>query len=160
MSTLARKVAATPARLATNAWQRIIDLLAPTNASARSELAGVVGVASLLITEETMKSSPIIASGDGPRVRVYCVYGDDAIEGSKVSEAAIAGSPVDQDEGWKISLPCGSDDLEWVRASLKKRSAWITARDVSETQLPEEAGDENARSANAVTINVESFLRP
>jgi hypothetical protein len=160
MTTVARKVAATPARLATDAWQRIIDLLAPTNASARTELAGVVGVASLLITEEAMKSSPIIASGDGPRVRVYCVYGDDAIEGSKVSEAAIADSPVDQDDGWKISLPCASDDLEWVRASVKKRTERITARDVSETQLSEEAGDDNARSANPATINVESFLRP
>lgn len=159
MSTIARKVAATPVRLATAAWQRITDLLAPTNATARTELASVAGIACLLITEEVMKSSPIITSGNGPRVRVYCVYGDDAIEGSTVNEAGINGSPVETDDAWKLSLPCPSEDLEWVRASLKKRSSRITARDMAETQLPGESEDD-ARSASAATINMESFLRP
>lgn len=160
MSTIARKVAATPVRLATAAWQQIIDLVAPTNASARDELASVAGIASSLITEEAMKSSPIIVSGDGPQLRVYCVYGDDAIEGSKTNEAAITDSPVDVGDAWKMSLPCPPDDLEWVRVSLKKRSARITARDMSEIRLPGESDDDNSDAAHAATINLESFLRP
>jgi hypothetical protein len=160
MTVLARKVAATPVRLATDAWQRIVDLIAPTNAAARTELMSIVGVASSLITEESMKSSPIIVTGAGPRVRLYCLYGDDAVEGSKTNEAAIPGSPAETADDWKMSLPCPSDDLEWVRASLKKRSTRVTARDMSETRLQEEDDEDAATSASAATINMESFLRP
>lgn len=160
MTVLARKVAATPVRLATDAWQRIVDLVAPTNAVARTELMSIVGVASSLITEESMKGSPIIVTGDGPRVRIYCLYGDDALEGSKTNEATIPGSPAENGDAWKMSLPCPSDDLEWVRASLKKRSTRVTARDMSETSLPEEADEDATTSASAATINMESFLRP
>jgi len=160
MTVLARKVAATPVRLATDAWQRIVDLVAPTNAAARTELTSIVGVASSLITEESMKGSPIIVTGDGPRVRIYCLYGDDALEGSKTNEATIPGSPAENGDAWKMSLPCPSDDLEWVRASLKKRSTRVTPRDMSETRLPEEADEDATTSASAATINMESFLRP
>lgn len=159
MTVLARKVAATPVRLATDTWQRIIDMVAPTNSDARAELAGVVGIVSALITEQAMKPSPIIVSGDGPQARIYCLYGDDAVEGSKTNEAAIPGSPVENGGDWKLSLPCPSEDLVWVRASLKKRSTRITARDMSETRLAEES-EEAETSSGTPTINTESFLRP
>lgn len=159
MSTVARKVAATPVRLATATWQRIVDLLAASNVAARAELASVAGIASSLITEEAMRTSPVIASGSGPQVRVYCIYGEDAIEGTSVNESAINGSPVDANDDWKVSLPCPPDDLEWVCASLKKRSSRITARDVAETRVSDE-DDEAARSASTPTIDMESFLKP
>jgi hypothetical protein len=160
MTVLARKVAATPVRLATDAWQRIVDLVAPTNPAARTELMNIVGVASSLITEESMKDSPIIVTGDGPRVRLYCLYGEDAIEGSKTNEATIPGSPAETGDAWKMSLPCPSDDLEWVRASLKKRSGRVTARDMSETSLAEVIDEDASTSSSAATINMESFLKP
>lgn len=160
MTVIARKVTAIPARAATDSWQRIIDLVAPTNAPARAELASVAGVASSLITEEAMKSSPVIVTGDGPRLRIYCLYGEDAIEGAKTNESSIPDSPAENGDGWKMSLPCPSDDLEWVRASLKKRSTRITARDLSETTVADEANQEASTSAQPATINMESFLRP
>lgn len=153
MSTVARKVAATPVRLATATWQRIVDLLAASNAAARAELVSVAGIASSLITEEAMRTSPIIASGSGPQVRVYCVYGEDAIERTSVNESAINGSPI------RDRLPCPADDLEWVCASLKKRSSRITARDMAETRVPDE-DDEATGSASGATIDMESFLKP
>jgi hypothetical protein len=160
MTVLARKVAATPVRLATDAWQRIVDLVAPTNPAARTELMNIVGVASSLITEESMKDSPIIVTGDGPRVRLYCLYGEDAIEGSQTNEATIPGSSAETGDAWKMSLPCPSDDLEWVRASLKKRSGRVTARDMSETSLAEVIDEDASTSSSAATINMESFLKP
>jgi hypothetical protein len=157
MTTLARRVNATPVRLASEAWQRIIDLVAPTNESARAELRLVGGLAASLITREAMAKSPVIVSGDGPRVRIYCVYGTDAIEGEKANEAALSSSPA---EGgvWAMSLPCPSEDLEWIAASLKKTSTRVTARDISETDLPDTA--EATEAAATATINVESFLKP
>jgi hypothetical protein len=157
MTVIARKVTAIPARSASDSWQRIIDLVAPTNAAARAELVSVAGIASSLITEEAMKSSPIIMTGDGPRLRIYCLYGDEAIEGAKTNESSIADSPAENGDGWKMSLPCPSDDLEWVHASLKKRSTRISARDLTETTLADEATEE---ASTAATINMESFLRP
>jgi hypothetical protein len=159
MTVIARKVTAIPARLATEAWEKVIDLVAPSNAAARAELSGVTGVASSLITDEAMKAAPIIVTGNGPRLRIYCLYGDDAVEGTKTNESSIPGSPVESGDDWQISLPCPTDDLEWVRASLKKRSSRIVARDLAETNLPEDANEETA-DTKAATINLESFLRP
>lgn len=157
MTTLARKVNAIPARLASEAWQRIVDLVAPTNESARAELRLVGGLGASLITREAMAKSPIIVSGEGPRIRIYCVYGTDAIEGEKANEAVLPDSPAESG-AWAMSLPCPSEDLEWIAASLRKKSTLVTARDMSETDLPEAA---NATTAAATaTINVESFLEP
>lgn len=158
MTVIARKVTAIPARLATEAWEKVIDLVAPSNAAARAELSGVAGVASSLVTDEAMKAAPIIVTGNGPRLRIYCLYGDDAVEGTKTNESSIPGSPVESGD-WQMSLPCPTDDLEWVRASLKKRSSRIVARDLAETNLPEEANEESV-ATKAATINLESFLRP
>lgn len=155
MTSAARKVTAIPVRLATDTWQRIIDLVAPTNKAARTELASVTGVAASLITREAMKSSPIIVAGDGPRLRIYCVYGEDAVAGDQANEAALAASPAEKGE-WTMSLPCSADDLDWVRASLKKRSSRVTARDLAVTTLVEADAESEGSSA---TINVESFLR-
>ncbi|MGA8810705.1 MAG: hypothetical protein WB973_22760 [Thermoanaerobaculia bacterium] len=160
MTVIARKVTAIPARLATEAWQTVIDLVAPSNTSARAELSNVAGIASSLITDEAMKSSPIIVTGDGPRLRMYCLYGEDAVEGTKTNESSIPGSPVEKGDDWRMSLPCPADDLEWVRASLKKRSTHVVARDLSETNLAEESNEEPAATTKAATINLESFLRP
>lgn len=157
MTVIARRIAAIPVRLATFTWQTIVDLLAADNPSARLELLSVTGVAASLITMESLRESPAIVTGDGPRVRLYCVYGEKAIEGTGVEEQRLPESPVQGDD-WSVSLPCPSEDLEWVRAALKRTSARITARDATITSLPETSGgDEESGSA---VIDVEAFLRP
>jgi hypothetical protein len=155
MTILSRRMAAIPARLASDTWLRIVDLVAPTNTAARTELLRVTGIASSLITREAMKDSPIVVAGDGPRLRLYCVYGEDAIEGVKVNEASLPNSPAES-SAWTVSLPCPGDDLAWVQTSLKQLSARVTARDAAETPMPEP--DDETTGANA-TINAESFLR-
>lgn len=156
MTVVARRIASVPSRLATSTWERMVDLMAPRNEASRRELAAVVGVASSLITREAMKDSPVIVSGNGPRLRFYCVYGEDAITGENVNEAAISESPAET-ETWAVSLPCPADDLSWVRHALKAKSSRITARDASEKNLPEDESTE--RAATTATINVEEFLR-
>ncbi len=156
MTVIARRIAAIPVRLATLTWQVIVDLLAADNASARVELLSVTGVAASLITTECFRESPMIVTGEGPRVRIYCVYREKAIEGTGLEEQHLPESPVQGDD-WSLSLPCPSEDLEWVNAALKRASARITARDATITSLPEPT-DEDA-SVSAV-IDVEAFLRP
>lgn len=155
MSTVARHVAAIPVRLASESWSKIVDLVAPAG-PAHEELNRAMGIAASLITSEAMKESPVVVTGTGPRVRVYCVYGEDAIEGSRINEATLAQPPTQSTE-WQVSLPCLRDDLPWVQAALKKLSSRITARDVSEGISTES----NLTAPEKVaTINREAFLRP
>lgn len=156
MTTLARRLASIPTRLASDTWQQVVKLVAPTNTAAQHELLNVTGIASSLITREAMKDSPIVVAGDGPRVRLYCLYGEKAIEGTGLNEAPLPNSPAESDT-WTVSLPCPRDDLSWIQDSLKRLSSRITARDMAET-LPSEPDDQT--TAEQASINLESFLRP
>jgi hypothetical protein len=120
MTVLARVVRATPFRPAGEAWDVIVALLAPDGGAARAELMKVAGVATSLIAAETPKDDKIVVWGGGPRVRVSCVYGDDAITGDYANETKLARSPTGGD--WRMSLPCPEEDLTWVQAALDKKS--------------------------------------
>jgi hypothetical protein len=160
-SVVARRIIATPARHASRAWAKMVDLLAPDQkSSARKELESIAGIASSLISEEAFKNAPAVFCGKGARVRLYCLYSDDAISGEDASEAALATVPTEEE--WKMSLPCPVDDLEWVQVALKNKSTRITARNLSEP-LTDEDEDEDSQpmisSAKAITINRKEFFR-
>lgn len=156
-SVVARRIIATPARHASEAWATIVNLIAPSRGSARTELESVAGIASSLISDEAFQDAPAVVRGKGPRIRFYCIYGEDAISGEDASEAALATVPTEDE--WKMSLPCPADDLQWVQAALAKKSTRITARDLSEKVTDEDEDGQDA-SAKAVTINREAFFRP
>lgn len=156
MTVVARRLASIPVRLASDTWLRVIDLVAPMNAAARAELLRVTGVACSVIAREAVKDSPIVVAGKGPRVRLYCVYGEEAIEGHNVDETALPDSPAESNS-WSLSLPCPADDLPWVQSSLKRLSSRVTARDMADPSPPE---PDDATTATKASINVESFLRP
>src|SRR4030042_4455501 len=114
MTTISRKIIAIPARSASEAWKVIVNLIAPqTDSDAQRELLETTGIASSLITDEAMKDVPIVVYGVGPRIRIYCLYGEDAITAEKVNEARLPSSPTDGD--WTMSLPCPAEDLDWVQ---------------------------------------------
>lgn len=155
MTVIARRIISEPVRLATETWTAIVDLLAPeADHEARKELLAVTGIASSLIASEVMKDSPIVVYGAGPRVRIYCLYGDDAVTGESGNETKLVSSPVNGD--WAMSLPALESDLEWVQTALKKKSARITARDMN-TEV-DDSSEENA-SEKSSSINKEAFFR-
>lgn len=156
MTVVARRIIATPARPASEAWAVMVDLLAPDKQSeARKELESVAGIASNLIADEAFEGAAGVVYGSGPRVRLYCLYGDKAISGDRASEAALAFNPTEGD--WRMSLPCPAEDLTWVRGALKERSSRITARDMDEDV--EEEGDSEGRKASAgFEIDTEAFF--
>jgi len=157
MTVIVRRVAAIPVRLATVSWQTIVDLVATDNTAAKTELLSIEGIAASLITAEALRDSPAIITGEGPRIRIYCVYGEKVIESAGVDEKRLANSPVNGDT-WAVSLPCPTDDLAWVQAALKRSSTRITARDAALTTLPDAERDE--QDAAVPAIDVEAFLRP
>lgn len=156
MSVVARRFASIPARSASETWDAIAAILAPDHQSeAGAELKSVSGIANSIISRETCQSAPIVVfGGPGPRVRVYCIHGDDAIAGEGVNESSLATTPTQ--ESWKMSLPCPKDDLDWISEELKKKSSRISARDMSEP-VDDEAETEN--STTSAEVNMEAYLR-
>ena len=155
MATVARQFVSVPERTATATWKAISDLLAcDPNSSAAGELASVSGIASSLITREAM-NSPIVVYDSGPRVRVYCLYNEDAIEGDDANEGPLAFDATAGD--WKMSLPCRADDLPWVQRALSTKSSRISARDM-ETSAVEEAETTNSSASPSEGVDLEAFF--
>lgn len=130
MSAVHRRIfAATPARDALATWNAIVDLLAPgASHPARKEMLAIAGVAASIISDRSPKDHAIVATCDGPRTRVYCLFDDNAVDGSDANEAALGYDPLKGD--WAVSLPCDAEELDWVERALKKHSVRITAREL------------------------------
>lgn len=155
MSIVSRRIRATPVRSSAVAWKSIVALLAPDEKSdAFKELMSVEGVACSLIASDAMKDSAILCVGTGPQVRIYCLYGEDAITGDDANESPLQQCPTE--DQWDLSLPCPRNDLGWVSESLKEKSCRITARDMSERLGPTE--NKKSSSSSAV-VDTEAFLR-
>ena len=155
MTVIARRFRSIPERSALDTWCAISELLAAQDgSSSRRELESVEGVASSLITREAMKRSAILVYGSGPRVRVYCLYQEDAITGDDANEQPLGFDATSGD--WHLSLPCTAEDLEWVQAALKKKTVRITARDLT---VEVEESSKQGNKATRMQVNKEAFFR-
>ena len=137
-----RNCRSSPYRDALSTWHTIVDLLTQKNTEARTELGEVAGIATSVIADQACKDSPIIVSCNGPQTRIYCIYDDDAIDGSDSNESALGYDPLDGD--WTVSLPCEAEDLDWIKSSLKSKCDRITAREKSESQISAESASQSA----------------
>lgn len=156
MTVFARWIVSEPVRSASDTWKVIVDLLTPDPlCNERKELLAIIGIASSLIAAETIKDLPIIVHGGGPRIKIYGLYGEDAINGENANESQLAENAL---EGkWSMSLPCLAEDLDWVQKALEKRSTKVTARDV-DLDIAED-GKTNPHG-NSASVNLEDFLLP
>lgn len=156
MSTVAsRTFRSTPQRDALQTWTAIVDLLTQgKTGAAQTELLAVAGVAASVIADQAPKDAAIVATCDGPRTRIYCLYDDDAIEGSDANEDALGFDPLKGD--WRVSLPCPGDDLTWVQGALKQHSSRITARDRDAAVTTENAA--STTKAEALIFDPKGFL--
>ncbi|MBS1714194.1 MAG: hypothetical protein JST30_07640 [Armatimonadetes bacterium] len=154
-SAVARTYKSVPERTAPDTWRAIVSLIAPEPGDARDELMRIEGIACSLITDKAFRApSPATVTGPNPRVRIYCIYDDDAIEGDKASEQALSFTATEGD--WAMSLPCFNSDLSWVQAALKNKSTRITARDRDQGL---NLGESNDNTRAAVMFDEEAFLR-
>ncbi len=129
-SVVRRTFASSPARDAHATWIAIVDMLTQQcQADDRAELLALAGTAASIISDQAPRDVPIVVTCDGPRTRIYCLYDEDAVEGSDTNESALGFDPLKGD--WTISLPCLAEDLDWVSAALAETSKRVTARDLS-----------------------------
>lgn len=155
MTVVARRFAATPIRTATETWTTMVNVISKEGTAARAELMSVRGVMASVIADEWPKDAAIVVAGNGPRLRMYCLYGAAAIEGDDRDENTLSWTPTEGD--WQMYIPCESDDLKWVSAAVKKSSSRIVAYDLKEG-LPATAKDV-PEVTEEVTIDVEVFKR-
>jgi hypothetical protein len=157
MTVIARRIVATPARSASEAWALMINLLAASEDSvARTELQNIAGIASNLIADEALERAAAVVYGSGPRLRLYCLYGEEAISGDRASESALAFNPTEGD--WRMSLPCPAEDLDWVREALKAKSSRVTARDVND-EIQEDGDSDERKTSAGFEVDREAFFK-
>lgn len=156
MNTVAsRTFRSTPQRDALQTWSAIVDLLTQGKADAtRTELLAVAGTAASIIADQAPKDAAIVITCDGPRTRIYCLFDDDAIEGSDANEDALGFDPLKGQ--WRVSLPCPADDLAWVQGALKKHSDRITARDLNATASTDDST--STTKSQPLTFDPKRFL--
>jgi hypothetical protein len=158
MTVVARRVVSTPVRTASETWSVITTLLAPKDGPGRNELTKISGVACSLIASEAMEYDAIVVYGNGPRVRVYCLFGEAAMSADGKNEDALVTCPTEND--WSLSLPCLAEDLAWVKSELARLSSRITARELGDTVPEEEAKTSNASVLRPTSsINEDAFFR-
>lgn len=148
-----RAFVATPARSASETWNAIVDVVTPEGVAGRSELVAVTGVAASLIAAEAWGKTAAVVFGVGPQLRIYCLYGEDAIVGDEANEDGLSWSPTDGD--WSMELPSPAEDLEWVQSALAESSDRISA--VATTAQRVVAAAEG--TASVPEIDAEGFLR-
>jgi hypothetical protein len=111
-------------------------------------------VATSVIADQAPKYAAITVTCDGPPTRIYCLYDDDAVEGSDANEEALGFEPLKGD--WRVSLPCLADDLSWVQNALKKHSTRITARDLDAAVTG--ADEAETTKSQALVFDPKGFL--
>ena len=156
MTTVARRtIRSTPERDALTTWSVIVELLTQGRQDkAHTELLAVAGVAASVIADHGLGDAAIVVTCDGPRTRIYCLYDDDAIDGSDAKEDALGFDPLNGD--WRVSLPCPVEDLPWVQGALSQHSSRITARD-PDAAVAKDAST-NTVEAQSLVLNPTGFL--
>lgn len=155
MATVVRRdIVSSPERDAHATWGTISELLTQSaDAEICDEFAAVAGVAASIIADRTPAGAPIVVTSDGPRTRIYCLYDEEAIDGSGANEESFGFDPLNGD--WRVSLPCKADDLDWVCSALAPLSSRITARD---RDASVEKDTESSTSTSGLTLDTEKFL--
>ena len=152
MSVIARRVASTPKRTAADTWQVIIDMVSDQSSTARKTLESIAGVVSAIMVDEVPAEAPIVFTGKGPRIRIYCVYGEETLLDENCNEEPFVQKLTTED--WHMYLPCAKEDWKWVSESLSAVSNFITIYDKDKELDTEKGTDETA----SLTIDTSSFL--
>jgi hypothetical protein len=149
-----RNVASIPARSAKETWRAITDLVTGTDSVDSDQLDAAASIMESLIADELLASAPIVFKGAGPRVVIYCLYGEDAME-AELDIDQLIDNPTAGD--WRATAPCEAADNDWMNKTLNSRAPRICVHDVSEEPKEEETGKVPQNSA--LTIDWEALRK-
>lgn len=117
MTSVARRIKATPVRTASETWALMVELISAADDSIRTDLETAGNAAAMLIAEEHTQADPIILSGCGPQVRLYTLHASAAMDGAAANEQPLAlNTPADD---WKLALPATGVDFDIAQTAVE-----------------------------------------
>ncbi|MCY3537680.1 MAG: hypothetical protein OXI08_09360 [Cyanobacteria bacterium MAG IRC4_bin_6] len=148
-----RDVASIPARSAKETWQAIVSLVIGSDTVDREQLDAASSIIESLLVDELASEIPIVFSGVGPRLVIYCLYGSKAVEASFDIDP-LSFNPTAGD--WQATAPCEPEDVQWMNASLKAQAPRISVHEA------DQAPTDGEKTIPAATFQVdwEALKRP
>jgi len=137
-----RDIASIPVRSAKETWRAIIDLVVADSSVDRGQLDAASSVMEALIAGEQPATAPIVFKGYGPRVLIYCVYNEGAMEAGHDIDRLNANPTVGD---WRVTAPCAEGDVSWMNETLRDRAP--RARVYAANDQPSEDEERTAGSA-------------
>lgn len=140
-----RDIASVPARSAKDTWRAIIDLATGADSIDRQQLDAAASVMESLIADALPADAPIVFKGSGPRLLIYCLYHEEAIEAGLEIDP-LSANPTAGD--WRVTAPCEDDDVAWMNKTLKARAPRISVHAADEEPVEGEdaEGQEQSKS--------------
>ena len=153
MTVISRKFSACPVRTAAQTWDVIVATIAASNSDARKELQKISGIAASIISDETPGADPITVIGQGPRLRIYCLFDEDgSIEDA--NESALNWDPFIDD--WEIHLPAEKEELEWIKKSFSDKGKRFKVYEAG-TKITENTVSDETSKTKSLSINIEKL---
>ena len=143
-----RDVASVPLRSAKETWDAIIDLVSGNGTVDRDQLENARSVMECVIADEQPATVPIVLKGGGPRMVIYCVYNEDAMEAGLDVDTLI---DVPTAGDWHLMAPCEEEDKEWMNSSLKDDASRVTVYAANES--PMEGEEETAEASGVLNVD-------
>jgi hypothetical protein len=154
-----REIASIPVRSAGETWQAIVDLITRQGSVDAATLKAAASVMESLITDEHPAMVPIVVSGEGPRLVIYCLYNEAAMEAGKDIDS-INWNPTGGAD-WRMTAPSEASDVDWMNNTLKSRAPRITVHDASVQPVDDDDTKGSADAADqALTIDWGVLSRP
>ena len=152
MSVVARRFIASPVRTSSDTWETIIGIIAAGDLVAKDLLGTVTGIVATIIADETPARNPITIVGSGSRLRIYCLYGEDAL-GDESNEAKLSWNPFTKTD-WEIHFPVEDEDYDWVTKEFsRKGSRFKTYRAGEKPDLQDDPDDKSTE----LSINLDKI---
>jgi hypothetical protein len=154
-----REIASIPVRSAGETWQAIVDLITGSGSVDVDTLKAASSVMESLIADEHPATVPIMVKGHGPRLVIYCLYNEAAMEAGKDIDS-INWNPTGG-SAWRMTAPSEADDVIWMNDTLKSRAPRIGVHDVASPPADDVDDDDSTSvSANALKIDWGVLGRP
>jgi hypothetical protein len=156
MSVVSRTIVSNPERTSVETWAKITEIICAQSTDAKVEFAKVSNITASLLSEEFMKDYSMIMKGAGSQLRVYCLYGEDAVTSEDASEDALSWDITAKD--WKVFLPCSKEELSWYEKALSGLSDKFKVYDLSDG-LNKDEYYSNANTNAEFKVDEEAFKK-
>lgn len=156
MSVVKRTVVSNPERTSVETWSKITEIVCGQDSEAKKEFEKVSNVTASLLPEEFLKDNPLVVKGSGAQLRIYCLYGEDAISGEDSNEDSLTWDITSKP--WMAYLPCSKEEMSWYENTLSDITGKFKVYDLEKGIDKSEYQSNNIKETEFV-IDEEAFKK-